>query len=232
MMLGVRTGAWTKSGYTAKDYVQDGLIAMWDGIENAGWGSHDSDITIWKDLIGGMGDATINRNLITFMTDHVYTSRVGRLIVPNYSVSNKDFTLEVCASFISRKNDAEFGVIWDDPWLGVNIRGTTNVRFTCQGDFDFTTDTTKINTYSLTRGTSGRTFYISGLTVRNDSTAKTSVATKSLRIGVWQENKRYPYHDTRGNCFCCRIYERKITAEEVAANYAIDKTRFGIVGES
>ena len=145
MMLGTRTGAWAKSGPTAKDYVQDGLIAMWDGIENAGWGSHDSDITIWKDLIGGIGDATIDRNLITFMTDHVYISQVGRLIVPNYSVSNKDFTLEVCASLISKKSDAEFGVMWDSPWLGVNIRGTASVRFTCQGDFDFTTDTTKIN---------------------------------------------------------------------------------------
>ena len=31
MMLGARTAAWAKSGYTAKDYVQDGLIAMWDG---------------------------------------------------------------------------------------------------------------------------------------------------------------------------------------------------------
>lgn len=212
---------------TARDYVQDGLVAMWDGIENAGWGVHDSDITIWKDLIGGMGDATIGRNLITFTTDRVYISQVGRLIVPNYSVSNRDFTIEVCASLISKKSTAEFGMIWDNPWLGINIRGTESVRFTCQADFDFTTDTTKINTYSLTRGTNGRSFYISGLTVHNDSTAKTSVATKSLRIGVWQEDVAYPVNDTCGNCFCCRIYERKITAQEVAANYAIDKVRFG-----
>lgn len=37
--------------YTAKDYVQDGLVAMWDGIENAGWGVHDSNATVWKDLV-------------------------------------------------------------------------------------------------------------------------------------------------------------------------------------
>ena len=23
--------------YTAKDYIQDDLVAIWDGIENAGW---------------------------------------------------------------------------------------------------------------------------------------------------------------------------------------------------
>ena len=39
---------------TAKDYVQDGLIAMWDGIENAGWGQHNSsERSIWVDLVGG-----------------------------------------------------------------------------------------------------------------------------------------------------------------------------------
>ena len=33
---------------TAKDYVQDGLLALWDGIENAGWGTHDVNATTWK----------------------------------------------------------------------------------------------------------------------------------------------------------------------------------------
>ena len=57
MMLGARTAAWAKSGGgvpTARDYVQDGLIAMWDGIENAGWGVHNqNERSIWVDLVGG-----------------------------------------------------------------------------------------------------------------------------------------------------------------------------------
>lgn len=32
-----------RRGLSAKSYVQDGLIAMWDGIENAGWGRHTAD---------------------------------------------------------------------------------------------------------------------------------------------------------------------------------------------
>ena len=44
--------------YTAKDYVQDGLIAMWDGIENAGYGQHTDDLSRgWIDLVSG---ATLN----------------------------------------------------------------------------------------------------------------------------------------------------------------------------
>ena len=41
--------------YTAADYIQDGLIIMWDGIENAGWGIHDSEATVWKNLMGDSG---------------------------------------------------------------------------------------------------------------------------------------------------------------------------------
>ena len=43
---------------SAKDYVKDNLVAMWDGIENIGWGQHDNNTSIWKDLIGER-DATI-----------------------------------------------------------------------------------------------------------------------------------------------------------------------------
>ena len=46
---------------TAADYIQDGLVAMWDGIENVGWGEHDDESTVWKDLIGG-NDATLTDN--------------------------------------------------------------------------------------------------------------------------------------------------------------------------
>lgn len=39
-----------KKEYTAKDYIQDGLIAMFDGIENASWGVHDDSISKWTNL--------------------------------------------------------------------------------------------------------------------------------------------------------------------------------------
>ena len=43
---------------TAKSYVQDGLVAMWDGVENAGWGTHSNSTTTWVDLTGNGYDAT------------------------------------------------------------------------------------------------------------------------------------------------------------------------------
>lgn len=45
---------------TARDYVQDGLVAMWDGIENVGLDNpHSDSTTTWKDLSGNGYDAKI-----------------------------------------------------------------------------------------------------------------------------------------------------------------------------
>lgn len=39
--------------YQSMRYVQEGLIAQWDGIENNGRGKHSETITDWVDLVGG-----------------------------------------------------------------------------------------------------------------------------------------------------------------------------------
>ena len=36
---------------SAKDYIQDGLIALFDGEENVGWGIHESNPVKWQNLI-------------------------------------------------------------------------------------------------------------------------------------------------------------------------------------
>lgn len=38
---------------TTADYVQDGLLACWDGVENAGAGLHDAAPSKWIDVVGG-----------------------------------------------------------------------------------------------------------------------------------------------------------------------------------
>ena len=35
------------------DYVQDGLIAQWDGIDNAATGTHVASTNRWTDLVAG-----------------------------------------------------------------------------------------------------------------------------------------------------------------------------------
>ena len=47
------------SGWTAYSYVQKGLKASYDGIDNTGTGVHDASSAIWKDLTGNGYDGTL-----------------------------------------------------------------------------------------------------------------------------------------------------------------------------
>ena len=42
------------TAYTSKDYVQAGLVAQWDGIDNMGTGAHVSNASVWK-LVASQG---------------------------------------------------------------------------------------------------------------------------------------------------------------------------------
>ena len=46
---------------TAKSYIQNGLVAHWDGIENAGYGLHDDTTNVWTDLKGFCDLAVVTR---------------------------------------------------------------------------------------------------------------------------------------------------------------------------
>jgi hypothetical protein len=37
---------------SAKNYIQNGLVAMWDGIENIGWKQHSDSASTWVNLMG------------------------------------------------------------------------------------------------------------------------------------------------------------------------------------
>ena len=60
-------------GVAASSYVQSGLVACWDGIENAGAGTHDADATVWKDIVGGyefaLTGVTVDADRMTFAGD-------------------------------------------------------------------------------------------------------------------------------------------------------------------
>lgn len=90
---------------TAKDYVQDGLVAMWDGIENAGWGLHDANATVWKDLTMLTGDAvkvgsptwTDNAG-VTSGFDNIFQVAFNNSSALLTAVQGGNVTVEICFS--------------------------------------------------------------------------------------------------------------------------------------
>ena len=243
MMLGARTGAWAKSGGgvpTARDYVQDGLVAMWDGIENAGWGLHDENYGGWVNLVTG-NDATLLTGTLQFDSSSAVFDGGTNLVVPNV-----DFAPVIAANNAGDiEIDAVFKVTLDTPTNAVSVAGAEYVLLTM------------INFFHTGYPYNGNQSSIRG----NNANIKLTGGSEIIPLYswnkdglVWAEDKRYGSIGSKaqgssnlnetyryylgkswnagkyltGNIYCMRHYSRALTDEERAHNYAIDKARFNL----
>lgn len=235
MNLASRTGAWAKSGGgvpTASDYVQDGLIAMWDGIENAGFGEHDANATVWKDLSGHGYDLSCF-NSYEWLDNAVKLSGGSRPIYrKNTVVGRLGSDAHVC---VVAKADSDGGVIFG-PGQGSK---DSAIVFTRRGDgafvqiansssagiknivpFNETLFSISVNysagdiAYSEVNGIQKNPYYRFGGTYCS-----------TLCVGDRPNDSSVPF---TGKIHAIRIYSRTLTSDEIAANYAIDKARFGL----
>ena len=95
----------SKYEYTAKDYIQNGLIALYDGIENVNWGIHDNNANEWKDLVEISGNAKKNGNPIWDESSGITSGMENNFIVRvsnNSALVNSmkygNFSVEICFS--------------------------------------------------------------------------------------------------------------------------------------
>ena len=238
MMIGARTAAWSKSGYTAKDYAQDGLVAMWDGIENAGWGVHDNDATIWKDLSGNGNDLTQTGTVnTTWENDACVFDKNRGMGMTSFPVAkdvalSKNWTLEVVFSITStdNKNGSLFGlgdtahrVLW------VFVNATTSITSVLyQNTIGIPIGENTLNQTNNIAITGDGRVYINGeFFAQRISSTSESVGTE-FNIGHLPYFKEYMI----GKINAIRFGRENLTAEEIAHNYEIDRARFGIGGEA
>lgn len=228
MIIGARTGAWAKSGSgvpTARDYVQDGLIAMWDGIENAGLGVHDATATVWKDIVGDndlvlKNSAHFNENsLVSADRDKLTALCSARL--PYASI-------EVCAFFDKSRNSSGlicFGNSVDDNRM---FTISPHAIQTYNGNHMLTL-TTPVNpkcSWAGVHDVKQHYAYVRG-----------ALASGTNRVNNWgartgtfglSGSSNYSSWNFVGEYYSVRLYSRALTAEEIASNYAIDKARFNL----
>ena len=236
MMLGARTGAWSKSGGWVNPYVTDGLVAMWDGEWNAGGGTHDDTATTWKDLIGNIDATAINSPI--FLYKYTDTSN-GYWSLPSSVreiVEAQSLTAEVVfrASDKSTYNQGIVGMgsgrsLWlffgippssASVTLSWQVRGST-IRV-LYGGGPFYTDT---HSSSLVVDNSVCNAYLDSTlcTISPDISAGSITSTSDFFIGMITG-----YSNFYGKIYCVRIYSRALTAAEIAHNYTIDKLRFNL----
>ena len=235
MMLGARTAAWAKAGGGGggwtNPYVTDGLVAMWDGVWNAGGGIHDPNATVWKDLIGAH-DFVLPAG-ISFGEDcALFTKSAGKDQSWGF-YKNEILTIEVCGKHTSTAVGFAFqfseGTTGERlfAYLSTNNRGfqfmsggkTMNrpafgIRWSVAATFITTTTSHSGQT---------ETFYNGQSSPMNTGT--TGWGARKACIGYYSNKDTYAFV---GEICSVRLYSRAITSAEIAANYAIDKARFNL----
>ena len=207
---------------TAKDYMQNGLIAMWDGIENAGRGTHDPNATVWKDLIGQY-DFTLQGAV--FDDNSLVSTAKGKVATAtSYPVVERYSPKAIEILFKRTGGDqciAKFGFwqLWRES-SGVSYFYPTSANADVTNNKAIV-DEDRANTLSF---------------VLTDHQAMATYCNGVLQSGgkkdywsteVWQMFGRNSNYST-GNAYCARYYSRALTAAEIAANYAVDKARFNL----
>lgn len=237
MMLAARgafLAARRKRKLTAKSYVQDGLIAMWDGIENAGWGVHDSSAQGWINLVNGQFCPFSNSSHSdldtkgSFGNNRYESGNGGGVNIGTYHV----LSVEIVVSRFS----GQYMIVTPDVNTGGGFTSPMNILFVTgvgyvpngrnYGNRVVFSDYTIPHTVSFTREQEtdlGAITYGDGVVSTGKLYNDYCGVSKGF-IACDYNRKRW----TNLHCYSLRLYSRALTAEEIAANYAVDKARFNL----
>lgn len=230
-----------KKGPTARDYVQDGLIAMWDGIENAGWGVCDNSAQYWTDLVRpsfterfnlSASDIWMNDGLST-KSSHIIGGGGNSYYFYDYGnpATPEDWQFEIALSIGEVKQAGGVIINWRRSTTGPLTISTawTYLRFTGGSNGIYGSDNASYSiadrlgdsfaaTFSMKYG--DKNLYCDGSLARTDFTKQ---------LG---DSLAHPFEIGNGGqdmvIKCIRIYNRSLTSAEISANYAVDKARFNI----
>ena len=231
MLIGMRNAMMAGGGLSAKSYVQDGLVAMWDGIENAGWGqSHDIIANGWVDCVGrltfNMSGFTIDGDGGIVVNQPVYCDWSG----PLPDVDN------VCVQMVARGKAPHVDSTADcgGYFCGVGMlidresstyrsgRITTNLNPGGR-NYAYTIDVAKFgvyNTWSAVLDGAIKCFCNSDAVNVSQSSFYNNSAAIPHQVYFGASSSKPLFIRS------FRIYSRALTAAEIAANYAVDVARF------
>ena len=216
---------------SASEYVQDGLLACWDGFENAGADTHDASATVWKDLVAGREFSLYN---VTVADDSMVfagtQSSYGELDAANTAATfgnAANGTLEIV--YASTDGASSYTVLQSSSDSGIAL-GVYDSRFLAgSGDaanapmFPYaaglSTNSVAIR-YSSARPVGA---WVWGDALGTGASDFWGAAEGKTTIGTRTSKQNNPF---KGTIYCIRVYSRQLTALEIAANSAVDRRRF------
>ena len=218
-----------RRGWT-NPYASDGLIAMWDGVWNSGGGVHDAGATAWVDLVGG-GGLTLPSGWSVGAT---YVASGGNALALPDSVKSA-LTIEAVfrldsmgsgRSLLYLKNGADAG--WRAATEhGVSVRSNGQINFSGAGAY--TTGIAASTIYSAVVTYSSATSAASSAYI--NGSARTLSGSGMYGLGTASKNSGisvFSSYKFLGRIYALRFHSRALLAAEIAANFAIDRERFGL----
>lgn len=221
---------------TELSYVSNGLIHRWDAIENTENG-HNSSATTWDDIVGS-SDLVMNDPSYASWSDNalVLSGNVNQYLdCIGGQLGLAENTVEVVISPPEQASAAvvvNFGVnnnvqrsacLFSDSTFNMNGNSSKSypVGVTSFADFHYMAA-------AYTANSAAGTFYANG-SAATEGSATHSLSSQRydrLRVGATNSSSAaYPY---AGKIHAIRIYNRLLTAEEIANNYAVDVARFSL----
>ena len=240
MLLAARTAAWAKSGGWVNPYVTDGLASMFDSVWNVAGGVSDRTSDRWFDVVSpayiefenfkNLDDAKIE------WTDNVveitHMNGVGHGMTPVLGAFYN--TGSATIEFVARNNGNNdnrnyiFG-----SWSSVNYAMyTIYVGSHKVGSNESASPprclTNELASFSFVCDGSNTLFYRNGEyrgVKSSDAFLQPDILDEYVAIG-----SRYSFSDFTflGAISSIRISSKPLSAEEIASNYAIDKSRFNL----
>lgn len=230
---------------TLPTYITDGLIGLWDGIENAGAGVHDPAATVWKDLTGNGGDFILEPNSAAFTVNGLKKTGGPTLCATNVVNHTGVLTLEGAVSGANHVSTTESNV---NQWINLiylNKNQTLTMRNKAAGSeffFDYEhlkwtmPDTWDAFTMTARYGQMGDTIQGSSFLLNAAPPATGNVP--SWTGLYWGANDRESLggrYNAKGSSDAkvygytihgLRMYNRVLSDAEVKYNTAVDERRY------
>jgi len=236
-LVGVAIVGYSLSGGPVSGYVDSGLVGQWDGIDNAGTGTHDPSATKWKDLTGLTGDGTLDAkvkwdgNCWTNGVDCKPVTLEGTAFVNTLNTGN--YTVEFTVMPVRDDRRALFmGGYNSSMWtFEHNGYSKTNActRYYFNGNPDFYADYAKIvanetATFAVACGNGNVIVYKNGIKSAGFTNLNNPPARDKTTV-FGGDNSR-TYMAFLGRYYAVRLYNRQLSEAEVVANAAQDAVRF------
>jgi len=228
---GGKTTTFTVTVTAASPYVTTGLIHHWDAIDNTASG-HSSSTTTWYDLVGtddlamsasqptwsadaANFDNSINQQTFTGAeTSEACTGKSFEVVFQPASTN----TCSVCQVF-NDSSAAGKACLYSDNSIAVKgasaktyptgLTSVSDVNYIC-GTFDSNGAIDSV--------------YVNGSAVSQGSTTH-SLSGQKTNVIIGKVDSGYRFY---GKVHAVRIYDKILSASEVASNYAADVTRFSL----